>query len=177
MRALVLMWKTGCRFIIALSAPRWVWLKHNWDWCSPSHSFMLLGSVVIIIVCKSITTGWSSTGLRSACAGVVLFAVDEMVLWLWLLSGICRGITALGPCELGLAADLVIIDPILGPTGQVCPSGVPRKPLRWGLLRLGQEILVLCRQVQCSRLRNQTRKQCNAHPRCQRSAHETKPGF
>ena len=124
------------RFIVKLSAPRWISLNAICSCCLPSHSCMLLGSVVVIIAHKSTIAGWSSTGLRSACAGVVLFTVNEMVLWLWWLSDTCRRITALGPCELGLAADLVIIDPILGPTGQVCPSGVPHKPLRWGLVKV-----------------------------------------
>ena len=42
------------------------------------------------------------------------------------MSGIERGIDALGPCNLGLVVDLVIIVPILGPIGQICPSGVPQ---------------------------------------------------
>ena len=131
-----------------LSAPRWISLKLNWVWCTPSHSFMILGSVVVIIVSKSIIAGLSLTGLGSVGAGVGWLQV--VMMW----SSDCadvrcsRGIAALGPCELGLAADLVIIDPILGSTGQVCPSGVPQKPLRWGLLGWVQDkkSLVLCRQ-------------------------------
>ena len=104
--------RQGCRFIITLSAPRWISLNAIWDCCSPSHSFALLGSVVIIIVCKSIITVWSSTRLRLVCAEVMLFALDKMVFWLRWMSGACRGIAALGPCKLGRAADLVIIVPI-----------------------------------------------------------------
>ena len=72
---------------------------------------------------------WSSTELGSV--GVGKYRIG----WLQVLIGWfsdCadirhrRGTTALGPCDLGLAADQVIIDPILGPTGQVCPSGVPQ---------------------------------------------------
>ena len=90
---------------------------------------MILGSVVVIIVCKSIIAGWSLTGLRSVGVGVVCL---QVISWSSDRADVrhSRGITALGPCKLGLAADLVIIDPILGPTGQVCPSGVPQKPLR-----------------------------------------------
>ena len=102
----------GCGFIVALSAPRWVCFNAIWYCCSPSHSFMSLGSVVIIIAHKSIIAGWSLTGLGSACAEVMLFVLCEMVFWLQRMSGACRGIAALGPCKLGRAADLVIIAPI-----------------------------------------------------------------
>ena len=91
------------------------------DWCTK----------VLLRACPPLVFDWIKVG-RSV--GKV---PDWLIASSWIgfpltaqMQGIERGITALGPCNLGLAADQVIIDPILGPTGQVCPSGVPHKPLR-----------------------------------------------